>query len=53
VAVSGISGATGSEQFWTMSVPAGTSSLQFQTSGGTGDADLYVRLGSAPTTASY
>jgi hypothetical protein len=53
VPVSGISGATGSQQFWTMSVPSGASNLQFQTSGGTGDADLYVRLGSAPTTTSY
>jgi hypothetical protein len=53
VPVSGISGATGSQQFWTMSVPAGASNLQFQTSGGTGDADLYVRLGSAPTLTAY
>jgi hypothetical protein len=53
VPVSGISGAQGSQQFWTMSVPSGASNLQFQTSGGTGDADLYVRFGSAPTTATY
>ena len=53
VPVSGISGATDSQQFWTMSVPSGASNLQFQTSGGTGDADLYVRFGSAPTTATY
>jgi hypothetical protein len=53
VAVSGISGAQNSEQFWTLDVPAGTTSLQFQTSGGTGDADLYVRHGSAPTMSTY
>ena len=53
VPVSGLSGATGSQQFWTMTVPAGASNLQFQTSGGTGDADLYVRFGSAPTTSTY
>jgi hypothetical protein len=53
VPVSGISGAQGSQQFWTISVPAGASNLQFQTSGGTGDADLYVRFGSAPTTTTY
>ncbi len=53
VPVSGISGAQGSQQFWTISVPSGASNLQFQTSGGTGDADLYVRFGSAPTTATY
>jgi hypothetical protein len=53
VPVSGISGATGSQQFWTMSVPSGASNLQFQTSGGPGDADLYVQFGSAPTTTTY
>jgi lysyl endopeptidase len=53
VPVTGISGASGSQQFWTMSVPAGASNLQFQISGGTGDADLYVRFGSAPTTSTY
>jgi len=51
--VTGISGAIGSSQFWTMAVPAGASNLKFVTSGGTGDADLYVKFGSAPTTASY
>jgi hypothetical protein len=53
VPVTGISGATGSEQFWTMSVPSGASNLQFQISGGTGDVDLYVRFGSAPNTTTY
>jgi hypothetical protein len=53
VPVSGISGTTGSQQFWTMNVPQGASNLQFQTSGGTGDADLYVRFSSAPTTSTY
>jgi hypothetical protein len=53
VPVSGLSGATDSQKFWTMSVPAGASNLQFQTSGGSGDADLYVRFGSAPTTSTY
>ncbi len=50
VPVTGISGATGNQQFWTMSMPAGATNLQFTTSGGTGDVDLYVRFGSAPTT---
>ena len=53
VPVTGISGATGSQQLWTMTVPAGASNLQFQTSGGSGDADLYVRFGSAPTLSAY
>ena len=38
---------------YTLVVPAGATNLSFTTSGGTGDADLYVRLGSAPTTSSY
>ncbi len=53
VPVTGISGATGSQQFWTINVPAGSSNLVIKTSGGTGDADLYVRFGSAPTTTTY
>ncbi|MFD0738949.1 proprotein convertase P-domain-containing protein [Lysobacter koreensis] len=48
-----MAGAAGSQQFWTMAVPAGASNLRFVTSGGSGDADLYVRFGSAPTTSSY
>jgi hypothetical protein len=53
VPVTGLSGGTGSQQSWTFTVPAGASNLTFQTSGGTGDADLYVRSGAAPTTAVY
>ena len=53
VPVPNISGATGSQQFWKLAVPAGTTSLQFTISGGTGDADLYVRSGAKPTTTTY
>ncbi len=53
VPVANISGATGNEQFWTLSVPTGATNLSFQISGGTGDADMYVRFGSAPTTTTY
>lgn len=38
---------------YTVSIPAGTTKLVVDTAGGTGDADLYVRAGSAPTTSSY
>ena len=38
---------------YTVSIPAGTTSLVVNISGGTGDADLYVRAGAAPTTTSY
>jgi PKD repeat protein len=41
------------QQNWTMVVPAGATNLVFSMSGGTGDADLYVKFGSAPTTSSY
>jgi len=53
VPVANIAGAAGSQQFWTMAVPAGATNLQFVTAGGSGDADLYVKFGSAPTTSSY
>ena len=33
--------------------PAGATAVQFAISGGTGDADLYVRLGSPPTTTVF
>jgi len=49
----GISGATGSQQYWKLSVPAGKTTLTFSISGGTGDADLYVKAGAKPTTTSY
>ena len=53
VPVTGLSGAAGAELRYTMEVPAGATNLSFVTSGASGDADLYVRFGSAPTTSSY
>jgi hypothetical protein len=53
VPVTGISGASGSQQFWKLPVPAGKTSLTFTISGGTGDADLYVRFGAKPTTSTF
>jgi serine protease len=53
VAKTGIAGAAGSSQTFTLAVPTGASNLKFVSSGGTGDADLYVKFGSAPTTTSY
>ncbi|MEO6228066.1 MAG: M4 family metallopeptidase [Thermomonas sp.] len=50
VAKTGQSGAAGSSLSYTMVVPAGATGLKFVTSGGTGDADLYAKFGSAPTT---
>ncbi|KGJ94851.1 S8 family serine peptidase [Colwellia psychrerythraea] len=41
------------ELSFTMEVPAGATELNFDMAGGTGDADLYVKFGSAPTSSSY
>lgn len=49
----GLSGASGSQTFFTLQVPAGATDLSFVMSGGSGDADMYVRYGSKPTTSSY
>ena len=53
VTVSNISGATGAYVKYTMAVPAGATGLKFVMSGGTGDADMYVKFGSEPTDTSY
>jgi serine protease len=53
VAVTGLSASTGNSLNYTMSVPAGSSNLNFNISGGSGDADMYVKFGSAPTDTSY
>jgi serine protease len=45
--------ASSSELSFTMEVPAGATDLNFAMAGGTGDADLYVKFGSAPTSSSY
>ena len=50
---SNLSGASASETFFTLDVPAGQDDLNFTMAGGTGDADLYVKFGAAPTTGSY
>ena len=53
VPITGVSGALNSQQLWTMSVPSGATNLTISISGGTGDADLYVKFGSAPTLTVY
>ena len=52
-AKTGLSGSAGSEVEYTMVVPAGATGLSFDMTGGTGDADMYVKFGSSPTTSSY
>ncbi|HWT15216.1 MAG TPA: M4 family metallopeptidase, partial [Patescibacteria group bacterium] len=53
VAKTSQSAAAGASLNYTLVVPSGATGLKFVTSGGTGDADLYVKFGSAPTTTSY
>jgi vibriolysin len=53
VPISNVSGATASNEYWSMTVPTGQSTLTFTISGGTGDADLYVQAGSKPTLTTY
>jgi len=48
-----LSGATGNWQDFTLDIASGTAALDVIMSGGTGDADLYVRYGATPTTTSY
>ncbi|MBY0453849.1 MAG: trypsin-like serine protease [Burkholderiaceae bacterium] len=49
----GLSGAAGSAQRFSVQVPSGATNLVISTSGGTGDVDLYVKAGTAPTTTSF
>ena len=53
VAATNLASNTGGELRYTFTVPANSTNLTFSTSGGTGDADLYVKFGSPPTTADY
>lgn len=53
VPVSNLSATTGNSVNFFVAVPSGASNLVINTSGGTGDADLYVRFGSPPTTSTY
>lgn len=53
VAVTGLAASTGTDIKFTMDVPSGSTNLAFNLSGGTGDADMYVRFGSAPTDTVY
>nr|AAF07184.1 elastase [Aeromonas hydrophila] len=51
--VTGLSAAKGGKVNFTIDVPAGKSKLVVASSGGTGDADLYVKFGALPTSTSY
>jgi hypothetical protein len=47
--VPGLTGAQGSRAYFAVQVPGGMASLQIATSGGTGNADVFVRYGAPPT----
>ncbi len=53
VAKTGLAGSAGANAYYTLQVPAGQASLTFDITGGTGDADMYVKFGSAPDSATY
>ena len=51
VAVGSISGSTGTHFYYSLVVPSGKTNVTFTTTGGTGDADLFVSRGTQPTTS--
>jgi vibriolysin len=53
VTLSSQSGSTGTWKYYKLTVPSGQTSLKFTMSGGTGDADMYVKRGALPTSSSY
>ncbi|MNH23092.1 Hemagglutinin/proteinase precursor [compost metagenome] len=53
VAVTNLTAAKGGKLNYTVEVPTGKSQLVVASSGGSGDADLYVKFGSEPTSNSY
>ena len=53
VPILGLAAGTGQALLFTIEVPAGATNLHIASSGGSGDADLYVRHGQAPTTSSW
>jgi vibriolysin len=53
VPVSSLSGSSGTKKYYALEVPAGQPSVAFEISGGTGDADLYVRYGAVPSSSTY
>jgi vibriolysin len=50
---SNLSGSSGTWRHYTLSVPSDATTLVFKITGGSGDADMYVRYGAQPTLSSY
>ncbi|MCW5592007.1 MAG: pre-peptidase C-terminal domain-containing protein [Burkholderiales bacterium] len=53
VPVNNLSGATSSVAYYYIDVPAGATNLLIQTTGGTGDVDLFVQRDTPPTSGPY
>jgi Zn-dependent metalloprotease len=53
VAETNLSASTNTDVVYTMEVPTGATDINFVMSGGSGDADMYVKFGSAPTDSTY
>lgn len=51
--LTGLSGSTGNWDRYTWTIPAGVATMTVATSGGSGDADLYTKFGSQPSSTSY
>ncbi|MCY1035937.1 M4 family metallopeptidase [Corallococcus sp. BB11-1] len=51
--VNNVGGSRNSSTSFSAVTPTGATAMRFALSGGTGDADMYVKFGSAPTTSSY
>jgi hypothetical protein len=43
----------GGAKLYKLAVPTGAKNLTFKLSGGTGDGNIYLKFGSAPTTSSF
>ena len=48
-----LSAVRGNWLYYTITVPSGMTELRVKTNSGTGDADLYIKFGTRPTTSSY
>ena len=53
IALTGLGGPSGSEVLYEMVVPAGATDLSFNMSGGSGDADLYVKFGGQASSSNW
>ncbi len=51
VPATNLAGALNSQTFFSIDVPAGQDYIDFTMSGGTGNADLYIKKGAQPTTS--